>query len=111
MKIFQKVQNSLNKFSKVASSKIQPLYAKAKNFANDVARKVERTAGQVGNALNSDTARSLAAAASSQFGPEAEILRRQAANTLKAIGNRASGARDQIQRLPSNVPNIQFTTH
>jgi len=58
--------------------------------------------------LNSDVARSIAFAAG---GAEGEILRRQAANTLKAIGSRASSARDSIQKLPSNVPSIQFSNH
>jgi len=98
----------VNKYSKLASNKIQPLYAKAKTFANDVGRKIEKTSGQIGNALNSDVARSIAFAAG---GAEGGILRRQAANTLKAIGSRASSARDSIQKLPSNVPSIQFSNH
>lgn len=108
MKLFDKVKNSVNKYSKIASAKAQPFFAKAKSFANDVGRKIEKTAGQVGNALNSDVARSVAFAAG---GAEGEVIRRQAANTLKGIGARASSARDSIQKLPSNVPTIQFANH
>jgi len=42
---------ALFKYSKIASNKIQPLYAKAKTFANDVGRKIEKTSGQIGNAF------------------------------------------------------------
>ncbi len=108
MKLFSKIQNTVNKYSKIASNKIQPLYSKVKTFANDVGRKIEKTSGQIGNALNSDVARSVAFAVG---GPEGEILRRQTANTLRAIGDRASSARDSIQKLPSNVPSIQFANH